>query len=125
MEILRRRKADRLTGNYPTDPNVAAFLSGIGFFRLLAIRPPRGARGIGACGRLIKLASNNKISEQDTETIVEMALSSSVTLWPRARFRMFAAMGEAMLNVQYHAYDPAFPRSTPVLDGRWWKAVFR
>src|SRR3546814_5851926 len=53
-----------------------------------------------------------------------MALSSSVTLRPRARFRMFAAMGEAMLNVQYHAYDPAFPRSTPVLDGRWWMAGF-
>src|SRR3546814_20207041 len=71
MEILRRRKADRLTGNYPTDPNVAAFLSGIGFFRLLAIRPPRGARGIGACGRLIKLASNNKISEQaDRKSVV-------------------------------------------------------
>src|SRR3546814_3140592 len=30
----------------------------------------------------------------------------------------------AMLNVQYHAYDPAFPRSTPVLDGRWWMAGF-
>src|SRR3546814_2970060 len=22
------------------------------------------------------------------------------------------------------AYDPAFPRSTPVLDGRWWMAGF-
>src|SRR3546814_3732945 len=37
---------------------------------------------------------------------------------------MFAAMGEEMLSVQYHAYDPAFPRSTPVLDGRWWMAGF-
>ena len=121
---LRIEYGDRcVTGTYPDSKRIERQLSQTGFFELLRVKSRAPASKESRATRYIKFKSAQRIFAERIGEVRAELLRDDLKMPPFVGRTIFRALGEAMTNVNHHAYfRKSFlnPKAAEGLRGRWW-----